>query len=78
MSQTRWFSLLAVGLFVGSFFITLPEDVHFWFIRILRLVLVLQVGLWGTGIISLYIERGVASKIQEDQADDATTLDALG
>ena len=78
MSQTRWFSLLAVGLFVGSLFITLPEDVQFWFIRILRLVLVLQVGLWGTGIISLYIQRGVASKIEEDQGDDATTLDALG
>ena len=38
----------------------------------------LQVGLWGTGVISLYIKRGVASRMEEDHAGDATTLDALG
>ena len=78
LSQTRWFSILAVGLWGGSLALVLPTDIHDWFIRIIKLILALQVGFWGTGLISLYVERGVASKIEEDQGEDATTLDALG
>lgn len=78
LSQTRWFSILALGIYAGSFFLSLPGEVHVWFQRIIQLVFVLQLGFWGTGLISLYIERGVESRIQEDAAEDATTLDALG
>jgi len=78
LSQTRWFSILAVGLWGGSVVLALPADIHDWFIRIIKLMLALQVGFWGTGLISLYVERGVESKLEEDQGEDATTLDALG
>lgn len=78
LSQTRWFSILALGLLAGSLFLTLPGEIDIWFSRIIRLVLALQIGFWGTGVISLYIERGVAARIEEDAAEDATTLDALG
>jgi len=78
LSQTRWFSILAGGLMVGLFALDLPEDIHIWTARIIQVIFALQVGFWGTGVVSLYIERGVASKIQDDHAEDATTLDALG
>jgi len=78
LSQTRWFSILAVGLLVGSIALDLPPDIHDWFIRIIQIIFALQVGFWGTGVISLYVERGVASRIEEDQGEDASTLDALG
>jgi len=78
LSQTRWFSILAVGLWGGSLVLALPTGIQDWFVRIVKLVLALQIGLWGTGLISLFVERGVASKIEEDQGEDATTLDALG
>ncbi len=78
LSQTRWFSILAVGLWGGSLVLALPADIQNWFIRIVKFVLVLQVGFWGTGVISLYIDRGVKAKVEEDQGEDATTLDALG
>ena len=78
LSQTRWFSILAGGLLVGLFALDLPEDIHTWSVRIIQIIFALQVGFWGTGMISLYIERRVDSKIQEDNAEDATTLDALG
>lgn len=78
LSQTRWFSILAVGLLIGSLALVLPTDIHNWLVRIIQIVLAMQVGFWGTGVISLYVERGVASRIQEDHTEDATTLDALG
>lgn len=78
LSQTRWFSILAGGLMVGLFPLDLPEDIHTWLVRIIQVIFALQVGFWGTGMISLFIERKVGSKIQEDNAEEATTLDALG
>jgi len=78
LSQTRWFSILAVGLLTGSLVLELPMDIQNWFTRIVQIIIALQVGFWGTGLISLYIERGVASRIEEDHGEDATTLDALG
>ncbi len=62
LSQTRWFSILAVGLWGGSLALALPADINDWFIRIIRLVLAIQVGLWVTGLITLYVERGVKIK----------------
>jgi small-conductance mechanosensitive channel len=78
LSQTRWFSFLALALWAGSVVLTFPSDIQIWFNRIVQLFIVLQVGFWGTGVISLYIERGVTSKIEEDQAEDATTMNTLG
>ncbi len=78
LSQTRWFSIFSVGLLAGTFALDLPTDIHNWLVRIIQIVFALQVGFWGTGLISLYIERGVASRIEKDHEEDATTLDALG
>lgn len=78
VSQTRWFALLALGLYMGLYVLSLPTDVEVWFYRVVQFALILQVGFWGTGLISFFVTRGVMSKIEEDHGDDATTLDALG
>jgi small-conductance mechanosensitive channel len=58
--------------------LVLPTDVGLWFGRILTIVIIIQAGLWGTGLISYYVTRGIETRIEEDQGEDATTLDALG
>lgn len=78
LDQTRWFSLLALGLVIGAQFLELPGEVDLWFGRVIRILLAVQVGFWGTGVIGLYISRGVEEKIDQDHGEDATTLDALG
>jgi len=78
LDQTRWFSLLALGLLLGVQFLQLPGEVELWFDRVMRIILSIQVGFWGTGLISYYISRSVKEKIDLDHGDDATTLDALG
>ena len=78
VKETRWFAFLGLGLYFGSLVLELPADVGFWIGRILQIVLIIQVGFWGTGLISFYINRGMESRIDEDHGDDATTLEALG
>jgi len=78
VSQTRWFALLALGLYMGSYLLFLPSDVEVWFNRVVQFALIMQVGFWGSGLISFFVTREVKSKVEEDQGDDATTLDALG
>lgn len=78
LNRTRWFSLLAVGLLVGAEFLQLPAVVGLWFGRVMRIVLAIQVGIWGSGVIAFYIDRSVEQKMDLDHGEDATTLDALG
>lgn len=78
VKETRWFSLLAVSIWFGSKFLQLPAETELWVSRIIRIFLFLQVGFWGTGLISFYISRNVSQKIAEDNGEDATTLDAMG
>jgi len=78
LRETRWFAFLGLGLYIGSLFLSLSDEVGLWFGRILRIVLIVQAGFWGTGLINFYINRSMESRIKEDHGDDATTLDALG
>lgn len=78
LKETRWFSMLALGLWIGSRFLQLPTDIQLWFSRVIQVILTLQLGFWGTGIVSFYVSRSVEEKIEEDQGEDATTLDSLG
>ncbi|MCJ7715252.1 MAG: mechanosensitive ion channel family protein, partial [Anaerolineales bacterium] len=78
LARTHWFSLLSIGLYLGSLFLNLPAEIKDWIEKGFRLIVILQVGFWGTGLISRYVNREVNSKIDEDQGEDATTLDALG
>lgn len=78
LKETRWFSMLAVGLWFGAQFLELPGETQIWVSRIIQIIMILQLGFWGTGVISFYISRNVAEKIEQDHGEDATTLDAMG
>jgi len=78
LNQTRWFSFLALGLYLGIQVLNLPAQVRQWVVLGNQVILTLQLGFWGTGLISYYVNRSVANKVKEDHGEDATTLDALG
>ena len=78
LNQTRWFSFLALGLYLGIQVLSLPAEVRQWVVLGNQVILTLQLGFWGTGLISYYVNRSVANKVKEDHGEDATTLDALG
>ncbi len=78
LNQTRWFTIFALGVYFGSLTLNLPSDVKSWVSTGFRVFLFLQVGFWGIGIINYYLSRKVSEKIDQDQGEDATTLDAVG
>jgi small-conductance mechanosensitive channel len=78
LDETRWFSLLALGTWLGAQFLQFPDGTQLWFSRVIQVIFFIQVGFWGMGVINYYVSRNVALKIAEDQGDDATTLDAMG
>jgi small-conductance mechanosensitive channel len=78
VNKTYWFSILALGFYIGSRLLVLPPEVTIWFTNGIQLILILQIGFWGTGLISYYVSRQVETKVAEDRGEDATTLDAMG
>ena len=78
LEKTQLFTFVALGVFLGSFVLVLPAGIQTILEKGISIILTLQVGFWGMGLISFYINRGMESKIEEDHGDDATTLDAMG
>ncbi len=78
LRQTRFFFLLAIGIYVGSLFLTFPETVLVWVVKTTRLVFFIQAGLWGAGLITYFVTRQMSEKMEEEENADATTIDALG
>ncbi len=76
LNQTRWFSFLALGLYLGIQVLNLPAEVRQWVVLGNQVILALQLGFWGTGLISYYVTRSVANKVKEDHGEDATTISA--
>ena len=78
LNQTRWFTVLALGIYLGSLVLSLPANYQEILDKGIRIFLIVQVGFWGVGLIDFYIKRGRISRLEEDHAADATTLSALG
>ncbi|MBS1250915.1 MAG: Low conductance mechanosensitive channel YnaI [Chloroflexi bacterium] len=78
LHQTRFFFLVAIGIYIGSLFLALPESTQDWVDKLIRGVFFLQVGFWGTGLIVYFVNRQISQKIDQEAAEDATTIDALG
>jgi len=78
LEKTHFLTFVALGVFLGSLVLVLPSGIQTILEKGIRIILTLQVGFWGIGLISFYVNRGMESKIEEDHGDDATTLDALG
>lgn len=78
LRRTKVFFIIALGIFIGSQFLTLAETVQGWIDQGMRVIFFLQVGFWGMGLIVFYVERQVSDKVKEDEKSDATTIGALG
>jgi small-conductance mechanosensitive channel len=76
--QTRVFTFLALGIYLGSLFLDLPTYVSDPLEIGLRVVAFLQLGFWGMGMISFYVNREVSGKLERDSGEAATTIDAFG
>ena len=78
LNQTKWFTVLALGVYLGSLVLTLPASYDEILDKGLRIFIIFQAGFWGIGLIDFYIKRGRTTRLEEDHAADATTLGALG
>ena len=76
--QTRMFTFFALGIYLGSLFLEIPAQTQMWLDKGFRVVFFLQLGFWGMGMISLYVNREVTGKLDQDHGADATTIDAFG
>jgi len=79
VEKTHWFGLLGLGVYLGAHFqLSFIPEIQLWFGRALQIILILQVGFWISGLITFYVNREVKERLENDEGDDATTLDALG
>jgi len=78
LRQTRFFFLLIIGIYVGSLVLSLSEGNQTILNKVIRIAFFLQLGFWGMSLITFYVNRGVSGKLDEDQGESATTIDAFG
>jgi small-conductance mechanosensitive channel len=77
LGNTKLFFLFILALYVASLGLTLPENVQSG-IRILTgMASLLQVGFWGTGVLTYVVTRQVEARLKEDTGG-ATAINALG
>lgn len=78
VNQTRLFTLFVLSIYLASFFLTVAPDVQQRMDIVFRVVFFLQIGFWGMGMISFFVNRQVSGKLDQDHGEDATTIDAFG
>lgn len=77
LKNTRRFSFFALGLWVATLFKEFPDAISQWFGRIVFLVLLFQIGTWGTSVISWWLSYYREQKLEEDPSA-VTTISAIG
>ena len=77
LGRTRLWFLVAISLYAGSLALTLPAVATRVIGTIAVLTLLIQVGIWGTALVSFLITGSVKQKLEEDAAT-ATSMVALG
>ncbi|HUF49679.1 MAG TPA: mechanosensitive ion channel family protein [Longimicrobiales bacterium] len=77
LRRTKFFFLLFVSLYAGARILVLPLAAETALRVIGVLVLSVQAALWGNAVISAWLTRQVARRLEEDPAS-ATTINALG
>lgn len=76
--HTRLFFFLAVGIYLGSLVLSLTEPTQELLDKGIRIAAFLQVGFWGMGLITFYVNKGISDRMEEDDGEYATTIDAFG
>jgi small-conductance mechanosensitive channel len=75
--RVRLYFLLAVALYAGSQFLTLPEALKAFLQKLVVIAFLLQGVVWGSGVLDFLIQRARKQKGEEDKAG-LTTFSALG
>jgi small-conductance mechanosensitive channel len=80
VKRTRTVVLLVVALWLGSRKLALPDSANFWCHRVVHIVLLIQTGLWGVGLLDYGIQKLTGEKDDRDQARkvSASVLTLLG
>jgi len=69
--------LLLLAIFIGSFFLSLPEKISGILHKIIIISLLIQAGITGTTLVQFWVDRYKKRKMAEDAAS-VTTFTALG
>lgn len=79
LQKTKFFFVLIASLYAGSLALALPVKADDYLQIAFLVVLLVQAGYWGSGLVTLWINRSVRRKLGEDAgAGAATSLAALG
>ena len=76
-ARTRLFFLIAIALYAGSLALFFPPNATAVINTLAVLALLIQIGIWGTGVATFLIGRAVKRRLEEDAAT-ATSMAALG
>ena len=77
ISSTRRFTLLGLGLWVAALIRQLPGETRSVVAKGFLLILLVQIGLWGSRLITWWLEQYRARKLAEDPSA-VTTMSAAG
>lgn len=78
LRQTKLWFFVVLGIYFGSLVLSLSDTDQTLINRILRIAFFIQLGFWGMGLITFYVNRGVSGKLDEDDGELATTIDVFG
>lgn len=76
--RTRWYFIVAVAIEFGTRFLTLRARVDARVGRAVLLFVVLQVGVWGNGVVDFWVTQFARRRAAEADTASATTVAALG
>ncbi len=77
LNNIRFFFYFFVAIYFGSLILDLPKTMDDVLTRLIIIAFLGQSAIWGTGIITYWLERYKQQKMQEDAAS-VTTFSALG
>lgn len=76
--RTRWYFIVFVAFEVGTRFVTLRPRVDEIIGRVVLVFVVVQIGVWGNGVVDFWVAQFARRRSAEADAASATTLVALG
>jgi len=77
LHRTKSFLLLAVAIYIGSLALSLPQTLKEVITKVVIIAILAQGAIWGSGLISFWIDRYRKQKIEEGDTATATTFTAM-
>ncbi|RMH13365.1 MAG: mechanosensitive ion channel family protein [Gemmatimonadetes bacterium] len=77
LAKTRWLAVLLIGLWAGSLYLELSDDVDAGLRHVLYIGVLFQGALWVSGIVNYLLQRYRNAQVEEDPGL-ATALGAVG